>query len=90
MATAISEKVSAVETRRGGEMECEDDLLDYKKEEEEETMFRAEEKEWEESKKRDEEARSEFRRKLEQNEAEKVMRAKVSYVEYLLVHKGVQ
>lgn len=75
-ATLISEKVAAVETSRG-EMECEDDLIDYKKEEEEDTMFRAEERELEESKRRDEEARSEFRRKLEQNEAEKVMRAKI-------------
>ncbi len=42
-------------------------------------MFRMEEKEIEENKKRDEEVRSEFRRKLEQNEAEKVLRAKVSH-----------
>jgi len=78
VATLISEKVAAVETSRVGEMECEDDLVDYKKEEEEDTMFRAEERELEENKRKDEEARSEFRRKLEQNEAEKVMRAKVS------------
>ena len=78
VATQISEKVALVETSRVGEVESEDDLADFKKEEEEETMFRAEERELEENKRKDEEARSEFRRKLEQNEAEKVMRAKVS------------
>eukprot|EP01112_Ceratiomyxa_fruticulosa_P019163 TRINITY_DN6229_c0_g2_i1.p1 TRINITY_DN6229_c0_g2~~TRINITY_DN6229_c0_g2_i1.p1 ORF type:complete len:952 (-),score=180.52 TRINITY_DN6229_c0_g2_i1:67-2649(-) len=76
VAVGISEQLSHIEPSCG-EIDDEADLIDYKKEEEEEAMFKIEEKEVEENKRKDEEARSEFRRRLAENEAEKAMRARI-------------
>jgi hypothetical protein len=74
-AKEVGEQLAIIEPGRG--LEGAEDLIDRKKEEEEEDMLKLEEKEAVEAQKKEEEARNEFRRKLAEKEDEMRMKVKI-------------